>query len=137
MAMSGTRGSAVNGARRRVRMRRGCGRSGHAGTVDDGGTFVGVFEPIRDELFQQAHREGRQEPVEAYAFDALIELARRASGERATRRKASTTPQLFGLVRVDHGALVRGQVEGDEVCEIAGLGPIPALSPATCWVRRS
>src|SRR2546430_16916238 len=29
------------------------------------------------------------------------------------------------MVRVDHSALTRGWVEGDEVCEIAGLGPIP------------
>ena len=31
-----------------------------------------------------------------------------------------------------------GAVEGDEVCEIAGLGPDPGLaSPASCWVTRS
>jgi hypothetical protein len=29
------------------------------------------------------------------------------------------------LLRLDLEALVRGHVEGDEVCEIAGLGPIP------------
>jgi len=28
-------------------------------------------------------------------------------------------------VRVDHAALVRGRVEGDELCEIPGVGPIP------------
>jgi hypothetical protein len=95
------------------------------GTVDDGGTFLSVFEPIVDQYFKAAHQSGRTEPVEAYAFDALIELAKRAAGEHdgATPSKA---PQLLGLVRVDHAALVRGQVAGDEVCEIAGLGPVPA-----------
>jgi hypothetical protein len=99
------------------------------GPVDAGRTFLSVFEPIRDELFKAAHREGRKEPVEAYAFDALIELARRASGQgdgdRTEKPKPSSVPQLLGLVRVDHAALVRGKVDGDEVCEIAGLGPIP------------
>jgi len=28
-------------------------------------------------------------------------------------------------VRVDHEALRRGAIDGDEVCEIAGLGPVP------------
>ncbi len=28
-------------------------------------------------------------------------------------------------VRVDHAALVRGHLEGGEICEIPGLGPIP------------
>ena len=29
------------------------------------------------------------------------------------------------IVRVDHAALVRGHVEGDEQCEIDGIGPVP------------
>jgi hypothetical protein len=29
------------------------------------------------------------------------------------------------IVRVDHSALERGYTEGDEVCEIAGVGPVP------------
>jgi hypothetical protein len=95
------------------------------GPVDDGAVFVKVLEEITDEFFKQAHKEGRQEPRTAYAFDALVEMARRASGERAGEKKKSKAPQLLGLVRVDHSALVRGRVEGDEVCEIAGLGPIP------------
>lgn len=31
----------------------------------------------------------------------------------------------FALLRIDHEALIRGAVEGQEVCEVAGLGPIP------------
>jgi hypothetical protein len=95
------------------------------GTVDDGAKFVKVLEGITDEFFKQAYAEGRNEPRTAYGFDALIEMARRASGE-GTGKKSSNRPQLLGLVRVDHSALVRGAVEGEEVCEIAGLGPIPA-----------
>jgi hypothetical protein len=29
------------------------------------------------------------------------------------------------IVRIDHAALVRGWVEGEEICDIAGIGPIP------------
>jgi hypothetical protein len=97
------------------------------GPVDDGAVFVTVLEEITDEYFKAAHAEGRDEPRTAYAFDALIEMARRAagSGTGACKTAKSKAPQLLGLVRVDHGALVRGRVEGDEVCEITGLGPIP------------
>jgi hypothetical protein len=95
------------------------------GPVDDGAVFVKVLEGITDEFFKAAYAEGREESRTAYAFDALVEMARRASGEGAGGTKPSTRPQLLGLVRVDHGALVRGRVEGDEVCEITGLGPIP------------
>jgi hypothetical protein len=86
-----------------------------------------VLEGITDEFFKAAYAEGREESRGAYAFDALIEMARRAAGDGAhpDGRKPSTRPQLLSLVRVDHAALVRGQVEGDEVCEITGLGPIP------------
>jgi hypothetical protein len=96
------------------------------GPVDAGAVFVKVLEEITDEFFEQAHKEGRHEPRTAYAFDALVEMARRASGERAVeKKKSSRAPQLLGLVRADHAALVRGHIEGDEVCEITGLGPIP------------
>jgi hypothetical protein len=96
------------------------------GPVDDGAIFVKVLEEITDEYFKQAYAEGRDEPRTAYAFDALVEMARRAAGEGAgEKQRPAKIPQLLGLVRVDHAALVRGAVEGDEVCEIAGLGPIP------------
>jgi hypothetical protein len=87
--------------------------------------FEKVFEPIVDQFFKAARTEDRREPLEAYAFDALIEMARRAGGEGAGKQKTSSALQPLGIVRVDHAALCRGQVEGDEVCEIAGLGPIP------------
>jgi hypothetical protein len=96
------------------------------GTSDDGARFRSAFEPIVEEMFKVARTEGRRESREAYAFDALIELARRGTEPRNEPVKmTSTAPRFMGLVRVDHAALVRGHVEGDEVCEIAGLGPIP------------
>jgi Domain of unknown function (DUF222) len=110
------------------------------GPVEAGAAFRAAHRPIVDELFTTARAEGRREPYEAYAFDAFIELARRAAndtsatgetpttgpGAEAAPAKAKATPAGYlGIIRIDHTALRRGSVEGDEVCEIVGLGPIP------------
>ena len=60
-----------------------------------------------------------------------MELARRAARRRCGEHRSASAPQLLGIVRADHAALVRGQVEGDEVCEIAGLGS----DPGACGAR--
>jgi hypothetical protein len=96
------------------------------GTPEDGARFRYAHEPIIDELFKTARAEERTESRDAYAFDAFIELADRAAGPSATTKP--TSPRFATLVRVDHTALVRGTVEGDEICEIPGLGPIPATT---------
>ena len=100
------------------------------GTVDDGARFMTVFEPLIDGQFKQAKAEGREEPTVAYAFDALMELADLAGDGRhrepGTGQEAEADPaKNLALIRIDHAALVRGAVEGEETCEIAGLGPIP------------
>jgi hypothetical protein len=99
------------------------------GTPEDGAKFLFAFDPIVDEMFKSARAEDRRETRDAYAFDALIELAERASGPESGEGDGTPakkpSPRFYGLIRVDHESLVRGSVEGDEVCEIAGLGPIP------------
>ena len=109
------------------------------GTVEAGAAFRAQHRPIVEEMFKAARAEGRHEPYEAYAFDAFIELARRAAGGTTTDATAATEPdaepvkakpkatpaQYLGIIRIDHTALRRGSVEGDEICEIVGLGPIP------------
>lgn len=82
--------------------------------------IMATLEPIRDELFQSARKEGRREPLEAYAADALAELARRAdSGSTA---KSSRRAKI--LARVDLAALLRGYPVEEETCELAGYGPV-------------
>jgi Domain of unknown function (DUF222) len=125
------------------------------GTADDGSRLNAVLNPIIDELFNAARRGGRREAREAYAFDALIELARRhvrrrdngavppAGGSEPASGTAPDTsanagarpraerggiPTHLALLRVDLEALVRGRVTGDELCEVAGVGPISARS---------
>jgi hypothetical protein len=149
------------------------------GTPDAGAVFNAALGPIIDDIFHTAWAAGRREAREQYAFDALIELARRArngghdnpdlesdhntvsqadnaisnGGEtsvaadattatteahpagpvdanqsrtpRRRRRRRADSPTYLALLRIDFTALQRGLVEGDEVCEIAGVGPIP------------
>jgi hypothetical protein len=88
-----------------------------------------VFEPLIDAQFKKAKAEEREEPFAAYAFDALMEMANLAGGtspDAHSSKKPKRTPaKHLALIRVDHESLVRGSAEGDETCEIAGLGPIP------------
>jgi hypothetical protein len=73
----------------------------------------------------ETSKQVRDLPATAHAFDALIELARRASGAGDERGNKKASPRFFGLIRVDLESLRRGSVEEDETCEISGLGPIP------------
>jgi hypothetical protein len=92
-------------------------------TVAAGARLWAAVEAEQARLAGEAGAQGRREPHEALAADALLSLATRdgvtddASGPRATVH-----------VRVDHAALVRGHAERGEVCEIPGLGPIPVVT---------
>jgi hypothetical protein len=119
------------------------------GTPDAGAAFNAALDPIIDEIFRTARREGRRESRDAYAFDAIIELARRARGDSSrarakaqpdaaavssqtpapgppAARPSAPNPSFLALLRVDREALVRGRTQGDELCDIAGVGPVPA-----------
>jgi len=121
------------------------------GPVDE----VSLIEAEIDRRLTQIVRDqppgGSLECRDALAFDATVALARRseASDARAERSAADdaddqpsdapdsagaakpghagrpTRPHHLALLRLDIEALWRGHVEGDELCEIAGLGPIP------------
>lgn len=96
------------------------------GPADAGARLLAALEPIIDERFAEAKVTGIHEPREAYAFDALIDLARRATTDTPdSRPPARKRPGHLTLVRVDLAALVRGAVADGELCEITGLGPIP------------
>ncbi len=84
-----------------------------------GAEILAAIAPIRDRLFRAARTEGRHEASEAYAADALAQLA--GGGENGTRPARSGTKVI---VRVDLLALLRGYAVGGEVCELAGLGPV-------------
>lgn len=106
-------------------------------TKAEGAKVVAVLEPLMETEFTDARRQGRRESQDAYRADALVEMAERArtdgrrggaSADGAYDPKAlarQAPPSAHVIVRVDHAALVRGYVEGEEVCEIVGVGPVP------------
>jgi hypothetical protein len=47
------------------------------GTVDRVARIERALEPLIDDLFERGRKNGRREPREAYAFDALVALADR------------------------------------------------------------
>ncbi len=99
-------------------------------TTEAGAVILANLKPFCDEIFAEARAAGRREPTEAYAADAFVRMAE-AAGSR-NGEEASSGPRATVHVRVDHAALVRGHVEGDEVCEVPGVGPIP-VATARAW----
>jgi len=89
------------------------------GPIDAGARVMSALQPLIDAGFATARDDGRRESPDAYAFDALVRLAERPAGA------ARTNPKYVGLLRVDVEALTRGEVKGEERCEITGLGPVP------------
>ena len=91
------------------------------GPADKGAEIAGTLDDITDEIFKKKYAMGAREPREAYAFDALVEMARRARTGEGTKRSAKP----LCIMRLDWEAFLRGWAEDDEVCEIAGVGPVP------------
>ena len=85
-----------------------------------GAEIMAALGPIRDRLFREAGAGDEREPSEAYAADALLELARGGAG--AGRPGRATGAKL--IARVDLPALLRGRPAAGEICEIAGFGPV-------------
>lgn len=98
-----------------------------------------LIEARAKELWRAAGSKSG-EPLEAYRLDAMIELLGSSdrSGRDSTTGAADTGtadtgteggPDTHGarphtLVVIDAAALRRGTTEGDELCEIEGIGPI-------------
>lgn len=95
-------------------------------TPDVGARLLSSLEVRANELFDEARKAGDRESSGAYAADALVDLVTRGAGgaggaARGTKSGHSTVVHL----RIDATALRRGYVEGDEVCEIPGVGSVP------------
>jgi hypothetical protein len=97
------------------------------GNADQMSRIEKALEPLVDDLFKKAWGEGRHEPREVYVFDALVMRAEQdpaAEPEPGTKKRAPK-PRFLGLLHAPFEALVRGALEGEETCEIVGVGPIP------------
>ncbi|HEX3946949.1 MAG TPA: HNH endonuclease signature motif containing protein [Acidimicrobiales bacterium] len=82
----------------------------------DGARVRSVLDGEADRIFAEARSAGRKEPADRYLADALV---------RVVCGETSAQPRAEVAIRVDAATLRRGAVEGDEVCEIPGIGPIP------------
>ena len=91
---------------------------------DDGAKVLAAIEAYRPRIFATARADGRREPYQAYAADALVALAEGAGSGGGAKKG----PGAMVHVRVDHAALVRGHTEEGETCDIPGVGPIPVAS---------
>ena len=75
---------------------------------------------------------GASEPLEAYRLDAFLELlggGEGSSGSDRSDRSSGSSSRSKGargqaIVVIDAAALRRGTTQGDEICEIEGIGPV-------------
>jgi hypothetical protein len=93
----------------------GAGHIHATGPADAVARIMARVNSERDAIFRRAHREGREEPAEAYAFDALGAIC---CGE-GTASAGSVASKV--IVRVDLDTLLRGQPSDGETCEVAGV----------------
>ncbi len=98
-------------------------------TVANGALVMAALKPLQEEIFKQARKSGAHERPEAYAADALMLLCERATNKQPSETGTkSTSPNAVMHIRVDIDALKRGRTEQGEICEIAGVGPIPVAT---------
>ena len=91
-----------------------------------GGPFKAVIDSETQRIFRACHAEGRREPHDRYAADALVGAVLGVANASGAAKGAKTTVNVV----IDHSALVRGDVSEGETCEIPGVGPV-----AVGWVR--
>jgi hypothetical protein len=105
----------------------GVGRVEAKLTPDAMGRFMAAIESESNAIFRESRKSGLRESPMAYAADALVALVTGTNISETTTGTSSKAPRPTTLMhlRVDVAALRRGSLEGEEVCEIAGVGPVP------------
>ena len=89
-------------------------------TPGDGARIIEAVKAKANVFFEDARKAGLYESMAAYAADGLTSLADDAVVGQGTGIGRPTV-----VFRVDLASLRRGETEGDEVCEIQGVGPVP------------
>ena len=107
----------------------GAGRLEAKLTPDDFARVSGAIRKEGNVFFGEARKAGRRESTMAYEADALVALVTGTSVTGASSSsdagKKTPRPTTMMHLRVDAAALRRGRLEGDEMCEIPGIGPVP------------
>jgi hypothetical protein len=91
----------------------GAGHVHARGPADAIARIMARINAERDRIFRAAHKDGTEEPAEAYAFDALERIC---AGETRTGAVQSKV-----IVRVDLDSLLRGVAAEGETCEVTGV----------------
>ena len=123
---------------RRRRCADGAAELHYRSTVDEVAEVFSVVQGYARQQFDLARLEGRHEPEETYLADGLLAACRAAATPAPAdtangpsgRRVRKPTPTKV-VVRIDWDALIRGWPIDGEVCEIAGLGPVPVSAVRT------
>ena len=92
------------------------------GPTEDVAVLLAAIEPLKRQAFTAGRKAEEFETADAYRFDGLVELSRRAmhvGGDTQTKDVAPVT-----RLRVDLDRLL-GHDDAGEVCEIPGIGPVP------------
>jgi len=95
------------------------------GTPEEGAMVMAALRPLADKAFEAARKQGRRERAEAYAWDALVDLASSGGGGGSGdggRDGGGRGPRAEVMVRVDYSALLRGYPLDGEICDIPGFG---------------
>jgi hypothetical protein len=87
-----------------------------------GAQIMARLDEITEDIFAAAYRSGRRESREAYAADALLELATTEGG--GTGKKSPARAKI--IFRMDWPAWLRGYPHKGEVMELVGYGPTAA-----------
>ncbi|MEX2255928.1 MAG: DUF222 domain-containing protein, partial [Acidimicrobiia bacterium] len=82
-------------------------------TPEAAARFWAALGDHQDRIFRSARKEGRREPADAYAADALVALATDGPCKPIETR-----------LLADATAIERGHVEAGERCELVGVGPV-------------
>src|SRR4249919_179402 len=95
------------------------------GPIDLTARALAALEPYEKDLFTQARKAARREEPEALAFAAVVAMADDAAAGRLAASPSRAPATL--VFRVDHSAFRRGHTMPGEICEIAGVGPVPVF----------
>jgi hypothetical protein len=92
-------------------------------TAEAGATITAALAPLHQRLVREARAAGRADSEDALAADALVALAMTAG-----HGSGSSGPRAMVHVRVDADVLIRGYADGNETCEVPGVGPLSGAS---------
>jgi hypothetical protein len=97
------------------------------GPTEEVAVLLAALKPIGAEVLTNARKAREFETHDAYRFDALVELGRRAMHLDSRGDTSKKTPQTVTRLRVSLTRLLDHDdpAPGEELCEIPGVGPVP------------